>query len=120
MIDPTTGSILIQASFPNPTRLLRPGLYAKVRILQHTENDAIVIPERCIIELQGKFFVYLINEKNEIENRSITPGYRLGDLRLISQGLKKGDKVVIDALQKVKPGIEVKPVESEFKSKTLA
>jgi membrane fusion protein (multidrug efflux system) len=116
-IDVNTGSILVQASFDNPNSLLRPGLYSKVKIQTDLKKDAIIVPQRCIMETQGQFSAYVVNDSNKVETRQITVAYKAGDLAAITDGLKAGDKVVIDALQKVKSGMEVNPVASDFKSK---
>ncbi|RLD81166.1 MAG: efflux RND transporter periplasmic adaptor subunit [Bacteroidetes bacterium] len=117
-IDPTTGSILVQADFPNPKLILRPGLYAKVKIAIRLVEDAILIPQRCIMELQGLNSVYVVNDSNMVQSRQITSGPSLGDYRLINEGLEVGDKVVIDALQKVGEGMIIEPEIIKFESKT--
>ena len=116
-INTTTGSLLIQASFPNPSGLLRPGLYAKVRIQLSIAEDAILIPQRSLTELQGQYSVMTANAENKIEVKPVVIGKRIGDMVIIEQGLNVGEKVVIDALQKVRPGMEIVPVASEFTSK---
>jgi membrane fusion protein (multidrug efflux system) len=117
-INSSTGSLLIQASFPNPKRLLRPGLYAKVRLQLAEAKDAIIIPQRCLIELQGQFSVMVADESNSITSRPVVIGQKMGDMVIIQEGLEPGDKVVIDALQKVRAGMTIKPVSTEFQSKT--
>ncbi len=118
-INSTTGSILIQASFPNPSRILRPGLYAKVRIQVSQAEEALLIPQRCLIELQGKFSVLVVGDDNKVVSKPVQIFERVGDMAIISQGLEKGEMVVIDALQKARPGSEVIPEVTEFKSKTI-
>jgi len=117
-INANTGSLLIQASFPNPSRLLRPGLYAKVRIELSVAENAVVIPQRCLTELQGQYSAMVISKENTIETRPVKLGQHMGDMVLITEGLKAGEKVVIDALQKVQTGMPVNPVPAEFQSKT--
>ncbi len=117
-VNANTGSLLIQASFPNPSKLLRPGLYAKVRIRTTIAENAVVIPQRCLTELQGQYSAMVISAENTIETRPVTIGQRMGDMVLISKGLKAGEKIVIDALQKVQSGMPVNPVPSKFQSKT--
>ena len=117
-INASTGSLLIQASFPNPSRLLRPGLYAKVRLQLGISKDAIVLPQRCLIELQGQYSVMVVGPDNKVVSAPVTLGPKMGDMVISSKGLKDGDQVVIDAIQKVRPEMEVVPVASEFKSKT--
>ncbi len=117
-IDASTGSILIQANFPNPELILRPGLYAKVKVVAKNIKDAILIPQRCIMELQGLHSVYVVNDSNVVESRQVTTGPTIGDYWLIKEGLKANEKVVIDALQKVRPDMEIIPKVIEFESKT--
>lgn len=117
-IDPNTGSILVQASFPNPELLLRPGMYARVKMVARLARDGILIPLRCIMELQDRQSVFLLGADNKIESRSVTSGPVIGDYILITEGLKAGDKVVIDALQSVRAGMVIKPIPIKFESKT--
>ena len=117
-INASTGSLLIQASFPNPSRLLRPGLYAKVRLQLAVAEGALLIPQRSLIELQGQYSVMVVDGNNTIASRPIEIGEKVGDMVLVESGLSPGDQVVVDALQKVRPEMKVTPVPSEFKSKT--
>jgi len=115
-VDPTTGAILIQASFPNPEKLIRPGQYAKVKALVEVANDALIIPQRCVKELQGKYSAYIVNNENKVEirNLEITGFYQ--DFYIISEGIKVGEKIIFEGIQKVAPEMEVKPIVVEFKS----
>ena len=117
-VDPETGSLLIQASFPNPNYLLRPGQYAKVRAKMDIVKNAIVIPQRCIMELQGTHSVYVVSDSNKVETRQVTTGHKFDDYWIITKGLKANEKVVIDALQKVQPGMMVIANDTTFVSKT--
>jgi membrane fusion protein (multidrug efflux system) len=115
-VDATTGSILVQANFPNPESILRPGLYGKVKVEMEVEKDALLVPQRCVMELQGKYSVYVVNDSIKVESRQIEIGQKIGDYYLVTDGLKTGEKVVIDALQVVRTGMEVSPTVIEFKS----
>ncbi|HSH19863.1 MAG TPA: efflux RND transporter periplasmic adaptor subunit, partial [Draconibacterium sp.] len=115
-VDATTGSILIQGDFPNPDFILRPGLYAKVKVEFEVKKDALLIPQRCVTELQGQYSVYVINDQNIVESRQIVPGEKIGDYWLITEGLSANEKLVIDALQKVRTGMKITPSLIEFKS----
>jgi membrane fusion protein, multidrug efflux system len=117
-IDPNTGSILVQTSFPNPDLLLRPGMYARVKMVTRLARDGILIPLRCLMELQDQQSVFLVGPDNKIESRSVTTGPVIGDYILITGGLEAGDKVVIDALQKVRTGMVINPKLIGFDSKT--
>jgi len=115
-IDTTTGAILVQASFPNPEKLLRPGQFGKVRIKGQVIEDGILIPQRCVMETQGLFNVFVVDGSNKVEIREIKTGPKIGSSWLIEEGLKAGEKVVYEGLQKVKDGITVNPVIAEIKS----
>jgi membrane fusion protein (multidrug efflux system) len=115
-VDPTTGAVLVQASFPNPTRLIRPGQYAKVRAQTEYIENGILIPQKCVMEIQGKFSVYIVNNENEVESRQINVGARISDFWLVNEGLVPDEIIVIDALQKVKTGMEVRPKVTAFDS----
>jgi len=116
-IDASTGSLLVQARFPNPQGLLRPGQYAKVKIKVTTLKDALLVPKRCIMEIQGQHSVFIVNDDNIVESRQITVGESVGDLQIIKKGIEANDKIVIDAMQKVGSGLEIKPKLIEFESK---
>jgi membrane fusion protein, multidrug efflux system len=108
-VDPATGAILIQASFPNPDEILRPGQFARVRAVVEIVKDAILIPQRCVMELQGAFSVYVVGKDNKAEVRQVTAGPKIGSFWLIRKGLQPGEQVVYEGLQKVKDGTVVGP-----------
>ena len=115
-IDISTGTILVQAVFENPKGLLRPGMYGKVRLEIETREGALLVPQRCVTELQGQYSVYVIEEGNIVKSRHVNVAAKIGDLWLITEGLNADDQVVIDGLQKVATGMVVVPVPSEFTS----
>jgi len=108
-VDPTTGALLVQASFPNPEKLLRPGLFAKVKANVDIIPDGILIPQRCVTELQGLYSVMVVDESNKVDRREITVGPTIGEFWLIVEGLKPGEKVIYEGLQAVRDGVEVNP-----------
>ncbi len=112
-IDVQTGAILIQASFPNPDGLLRPGLFGKVRVKFAVVKNGILIPQRCVSELQGTFSVYVVDEENRTEQRKVILGDKIGSFWLVKEGLKEGEKVIFEGLQKVKTGMVVNPIETK-------
>ncbi len=114
-VDTSTGAILVQASFPNPDQILRPGQFAKVRIKARVAKDAILIPQRCVMEIQGLHNVFVVNAEKTIEIREIKVGSKVGSFWLITDGLKPGEKVVFEGLQKVKDGAAVKAVIADVK-----
>ena len=108
-VDPTTGALLIQASFPNPERLLRPGLFAKVKGQTDVVKNGIMIPQRCVTELQGLYSVMVVGQGNKIDRREISVGPTMDSLWLIMDGLKPGEKVVYEGLQSARDGTVVNP-----------
>ncbi len=118
-VDPQTGALLIQASFPNPEQLLRPGQFAKVKAEIDVVKDGILIPQRCVMELQGTYSVYVVGSGNKIQLKEVKVGPKMESFWLITEGLKAGEKVVYEGLQKVKDGtvVEAKPADVSFKDK---
>lgn len=114
-VDPATGAVLIQAVFPNPTGILRPGLFAKVKALIDYDENGILIPQRCVSELQGIFSVLIVDKENKVENRRVEVGNKYSDFWLIKSGLQPDELVIYEGLQKVKEGMNVKPVVTEVK-----
>ncbi len=108
-IDPTTGTLRIQATFPNPDKLLRPGQFARVRAVIETKKGALLVPQRAVQEIQGNYRVFVVGEDNKIQVRAVEPGPRVGELWLIEHGLNPGDRVVLEGLQKVQADQVVVP-----------
>ncbi len=109
-VDPTTGAILLQASFPNPEGLLRPGQFAKVKVRSETVRDGILVPQRCVTELQGLYSVFVVEAGNTIKERAVTLGPAVGSAYLVKEGLTAGDQVVYEGLQMVRDGAVVNPI----------
>ena len=107
--------MLLQASFPNPDEILRPGQFAKVRAEIEVFEEGILIPQRCVIELQGLYSVYVVGENNAVETTKVTVGPKIKDFWLITEGLKPGEKVVYEGLQIVKDGVTVNPIIRDVK-----
>lgn len=108
-VDPTTGAIRIQASFDNPKMLLRPGQFARVRAEVETVEDAILIPQRCVIERQGLFSVFVVGEGNKVSAREVQVGPTVDSSWLIREGLQAGEKIVYEGLQRVREGMVIQP-----------
>ena len=115
-IDSSTGSILVQATFPNPERLIRPGQFARVRIRVRQDENAIVIPQKCAKELQGQFSVMLVNGENVLESKTVEVTDKVGEFYIIKEGLKNGDKIILEGIQKARSGMEIVPQVTEFVS----
>jgi membrane fusion protein (multidrug efflux system) len=110
-VNATTGTILLQASFPNDDRILRPGQFAKVQGVMEIIEGGLLVPQRCVQELQGNYNVFVVNESNVVEFRKIEVAstYQTRYM-IVSSGLAPGEKVVYEGLQKVKSGAKVDPV----------
>jgi len=112
-VNPATGAIRIAGVFPNPNNLLRPGGYGRVRAAPNTRLGALLVPQRAVIELQGSQQVAVVGRDNKVSIRPVTVAERIGKMWIISQGLKPGEQVVVEGLQKVRDGTTVKVVPAE-------
>ncbi len=110
-VDPSTGTILLEAAFANPDNLVRPGQYGFVRAEVEVKQGAILVPQRAVQDLQGVFSVMVVGSDSTIEQRLVMPGERVGSLWVIDSGLKAGERIVVEGVQKVRPGIQVKATE---------
>ena len=108
-VDVKTGTIQVEGLFPNPKHLLRPGQYAKVRAAMDVRKGAILVPQRAVSELQGLYQVAVVGPGDKVEIRPVQTGDRFGSLWIIEKGLGPGDRVVVEGIQKVKPGMVVNP-----------
>jgi membrane fusion protein (multidrug efflux system) len=109
-IDPATGSLLLQASFKNPIRLLRPGQYVKVRFKTNNYENAVVIPQQAVNQMQNIFQVFVLTDSNQLAPITIKPGQRSGSNLVVTSGLKAGQKIAVVGNAGVKPGMVIKPV----------
>jgi len=108
-IDPQTGTYTVEAAFPNPNNVLLPGQFARVRAPYQTLEDVVVVPRKALVELQGKFQVYVVNSENIVEIQKVDPG-PLKDLYVVIEaGLEGGESIIVEGLQKVRPGMVVNP-----------
>jgi len=111
-IDVSTGTYTVEASFPNPDNLLLPGQFARVRAPYQTLKDVVTVPRKAIVELQGRYRVYVVNDANVVELREVELG-PVKDLDVvIESGLEGGESVIVEGLQKVRPGMTVAPGEA--------
>jgi len=106
-VDSATGTLTGQFSFPNPERVLRPGQYGKARFVTDLKQDALLVPQLAVQEIQGLYNVMVVKPDNTVELRMVKAGERVGNLWVIDSGLKPGEKVIVEGLQKVKPGVQV-------------
>ncbi len=115
-VDASTGAILLQATFPNPDRLIRPGQFARVKAKIREAKDAVLIPQKCARELQGQYSVFLVNAENRLEARQITLGEKIGEFFIVKEGLQGGDKIILEGVQKARSDMEIIPELTEFVS----
>ena len=108
-VDVGTGAIRIAGLFSNPDAILRPGGYARVRAVIRTERDALVLPQRAVSELQGSYQVAVVDKENKVSIRPVKVGDTSGSEWVIAEGLKAGERVVAEGVQKVRPGMVVSP-----------
>lgn len=108
-IDAATGTFKIEAVFPNPRGLLRPGQFARVRAPYQTLENVVVIPKQAVVELQGIFQVYVVDSNNVVEVATVVKGPTRGSNTVIESGLKRGQTVIVEGVQKVRPGMTVAP-----------
>jgi RND family efflux transporter MFP subunit len=109
-VDPQTGTIRIVGAFANPGNILRPGQFGRVRAVTSYRKDALLIPQRAVTELQGKYQVAVVASDNKVSIHTVTVADRVGSMWVIADGLKPGDRVVTEGVQKVAEGAPVNPV----------
>jgi membrane fusion protein (multidrug efflux system) len=107
-VDSQTGTLRADLAFPNPTRVLRPGLYAKVLYKEEVRVGALLVPQRAVQELQGQFTVILVDAEGKAQSRKVKTGPRIDNLWILEEGVKAGDKVIVEGGQKVRDGMLVK------------
>jgi len=108
-VDPTTGAITFEAAFANPDKLLRPGQYVKVGVVTDIRKEAIVIPQRAVIEMQGIYQVYVLGDSSKVHMQIVKPGPSYKDGYVIEDGLKSGDKIAMGGTSLLKNGSVITP-----------
>jgi len=108
-VDPKTGTLKVRASFPNAANQLRPGQFARVRVAADERADAILVPQIAVQELQSSKYVMVVGPDNKVPQRTIKVGERYEDSYIVLEGLKAGERVVTEGVQKVRPDMLVKP-----------
>jgi RND family efflux transporter MFP subunit len=107
--DPTTGTIRFRAVFPNPQGLLIPGLFVRIRLATSSPYKALLVPDPAVGTRDGEKYLLVVNSKNVVERRAVKVGARQDDLRVVNEGLTANDQVIVRGLQRVRPGMTVKP-----------
>jgi membrane fusion protein, multidrug efflux system len=108
-VDVKTGTLRLQGLFPNPGNILRPGEFARIRAITTTKKGALLVPQRTVTELQGSYQVAVVGNDNKVSIRPVKVGERVGTQWIVDEGLKPGERVVAEGVQKVKAGMTVNP-----------
>jgi membrane fusion protein (multidrug efflux system) len=106
-VDPQTGTLEITLDFPNPQATLLPGIFSRVQIKTGEKSGVFLVPQRAITELQGVRTAYVVGTEGEVETRTVTATERLGSLWTVEKGLEAGDRVIVEGIQRVQPGMKV-------------
>ena len=114
VVDSTTGTFTLEADFPNPDRVVLAGQFARIRTDIESLKDALLVPQRSIVELQGNFSVFVVDTEGKVEQRKVLVGAKINRLQLITSGLQPGEKVVLEGVQKLRSGMSIKPLPSTF------
>jgi len=108
-VDPSTGTIRIEAAFPNPGNILRPGQYGRVRVETNMKKGALLLPQSAVAQSQGSYQVAVVGSDHKVSMRTVNPGATVGTMWVIDEGLKPGEQVVVEGLQKIREGTLVTP-----------
>ena len=108
-VDPSTGTIRARASFDNQDGFLTPGLFARVKLIGHSSHKAVLVDDRAIGTDQSQKFVYVVDRENKVAYRSVTIGRLTDGLRIVQEGLQPGENVIVNGMQRVRPGVVVAP-----------
>jgi membrane fusion protein (multidrug efflux system) len=109
-VEGQTGTILVEVAFPNPGGTVRPGQFGRVRVAIDEKKNAILVPQRAVTELQGVYSVAVVKPDDTIDLRMVKVAERVGNDWVIDSGLKAGEKIVVEGVQKVRAGTKVTPV----------
>jgi len=108
-VNPQTGAIRLAGLFPNPGNILRPGQYGRVRAVTEIRSNALLVPQRAVTELQGRYQVAIVDDANMVSIRPVTVGDRTGSMWIIESGLKPAERVVVEGIQQIRPNLVVNP-----------
>lgn len=108
-VDVQTGALRLAGLFPNPENILRPGEYGRVRFVSYIRKGALLVPQKAVTELQGNYLIAVVGHDNKVALRSVKMGERAGALWIVEDGIKPGERVVVEGVQKVRDGVVVNP-----------
>ena len=112
-VDSRTGTLRVRAEFPNPEKLLRPGMFARVRVELGTRQNAIIVPQRAVTQLQGRNFVWVVDEKNTASQRAVEAGEQVDSNIIITSGLEAGERIILEGTNKAREGAPVTAMTAE-------
>ena len=115
-VDLKTGTLSLVAEFPNPKGLLRPGQFGRVRFAATEAENALLVPQKAVTEIQGTNIVYAVGSDGKVALRSVVLGDRVGQDYIVTEGVHPGDRIVTEGIQKVRPGMTVTPVQQPVSS----
>src|SRR5690349_3351607 len=107
-VDVQTGALRLAALFPNPDNILRPGQYGRVRFVSYVRPKALLVPQKAVTELQGTYQVAVVGTDNKVSLRAVNVGERTGQMWIVENGLKPGERVIVEGVQKARDGVTVK------------
>ena len=110
-VDLKTGTLSFVAEFPNPKAVLRPGQFGRVRLAATVAENALLVPQKAVAEIQSNKVVYVVGDDNKVALRTVVLGDRVGTDYVVTEGLKAGERIIIEGLQKARPGATVNPTE---------
>ena len=110
-VDLKTGTMNLVAEFPNPKALVRPGQFGRIRLAATVAENALLVPQKAVSEMQSARIVYVVGPENKVALRTVTLGDRVGSDYIITEGLKPGERIVVEGIQKVRPGVIVAPMD---------
>jgi membrane fusion protein (multidrug efflux system) len=119
-IDPKTGTFTLEADFPNPDGLVIAGQYARIRANTAVRKDALLVPQRSLVEQQGLFSLFVVDAGGKVERRNVSVGAKINRLQIITEGLQPGERVVLEGVQKLKNGMTIQPTVTDFEERAAA
>jgi membrane fusion protein (multidrug efflux system) len=119
-VDLKTGTLSIVTEFPNPEALLRPGQFGRVRLAATVAENALLAPQKAVTQMQSANVVYVVGDDNKVALRTVTLGERVGGDYIVTDGVKAGERIIVEGLQKTRPGAVVNPTEKAASSDVVA
>jgi RND family efflux transporter MFP subunit len=119
-VDLKTGTLSLVAEFPNPRFLLRPGQFARVRLPTSVVENALLVPQRAVTQMQSTNVVYVVGNDNKVALRSVIVGERVGQDYIVNEGVKAGERIIVEGIQKARPGSTVIPSERPLSAETAS